>query len=152
MRLLACLLLAACGPVGVSAEVPARDAGGGAVARAGEIVALAARGEERRIGGDCLSACTMHPGLATACFEKGAVLGFHKPRRAGGEPLLPLRFEATSRLMASFHPPGVAARCGRPVWPPGVAAWFMAEARHSRELIRVPGADLIARGEARACP
>jgi hypothetical protein len=137
--LLASLLLAACAPETPSEGVPGRDTGGSVVARASEIVALAARGEERRIGGQCLSACTMYLGLPTACFEPDAVLGFHGPRRANGDPLPFLRFEAASRLMASFY-------------PPGVAAWFMAEARHSRELIRVPAADLIARGEARACP
>lgn len=137
-RLLACLLLWSCGPVADSAGAPGRDGGGSVVARAGEIVALAARGEERRVGGECLSACTLYLGLATACFEEGAILGFHGPRRSDGTALPPLRFEATSRLMASFY-------------PPGVAEWFMAEARHSHALIRVPAADLIARGEARAC-
>lgn len=135
--LLASLLLAACAARAPS--TPGLDEGGSVLARAGEIVALAARGEGKRVGGECLSACTMYLGLPGACFEEGATLGFHGPRGANGAPLPPLRFEATSRLMASHY-------------PPRLAQWFMDDARHSRGIIRVPAADLIARGEARACP
>ena len=131
------LLLAACAPP--APPTPGLDEGGSVLARAGEVVALAARGEGRRVAGECLSACTLYLGLPGACFEEGAVLGFHGPRGAGGAPLSPLRFEATSRLMASHY-------------PPRVARWFMDEARHSRAIIRVPAADLVARGEARTCP
>lgn len=137
MRLLLCLLLAAC--AAPAPPTPGRDEGGSVLARASEVAALAARGEGRRIAGECLSACTLYLALPGACFEEGATLGFHGPRRLDGAPLPPIRFEATTRLMASHY-------------PPRIARWFMDEARHSRAIVRVPAADLVARGEARACP
>ncbi len=114
------------------------DPGGSVILRAAEIRELESRGQEKRISGECLSACTMYLGLSTACFEPGAVLGFHGPRLAYGLPMPPSLFESVSRSMASYYPPRIAHR-------------FLTRWRHSDHLVRVPADRLIARGEARAC-
>lgn len=137
------LLVVWCAGCAVPSEIAprrtvARDPGGSILLRAAEIAALEAQGIEKRIAGECLSACTLYLGLSTACFEEGAVLGFHGPRLAMGLELGPAQFDALSRLMAAYY-------------PPRVAQWFMAEARHVDAMIRVPASDLIRRGEARAC-
>ena len=114
------------------------DPGGSVVRRAAEIRDLEARGEQKRISGECLSACTMYLGLSTACFEPGVVLGFHGPRLAYGLPMPPSLFESVSRSMASYYPPRIAHR-------------FLNTWRYSDHLVRVRADRLIARGEARAC-
>ena len=114
------------------------DPGGSVVLRAAEIRDLETRGQEKRISGECLSACTMYLGLSTACFEPGAVLGFHGPRLAYGLPMPPALFDSISRAMASYYPPRVARR-------------FLSKWRYSDHLVRIRAERLIARGEARAC-
>ena len=114
------------------------DPGGSVVLRAAEIRDLEARGEEKRISGECLSACTMYLGLSTACFEPGAILGFHGPRLAFGLPMPPALFDSVSEAMASYYPPRVARR-------------FMDTWRHSDHMVRIRADRLVARGEARAC-
>ena len=136
--LLAVLLLPACATLAPE-RTATLDPGGSVVLRAIEIDRLEARGEERRIAGECLSACTMFLGLSTACFEEGAVLGFHAPRLPGDAALSPLAFDVATRRMGDYY-------------PPRVRDWWLREARHSDRLIRVPAAELIRRGEARACP
>ncbi|MBP1805942.1 hypothetical protein [Rubellimicrobium aerolatum] len=134
IRLVLLLLLAA-GPA--LADRP-RDPGGSVALRVLEIAALEARGEEKRVAGDCLSACTMYLGLSTACFEPDAVLGFHGPRLAWGLPMTPATFEAVTRTMAAYYPPRIARR-------------FLDDWRHTPRFARVEASRLIARGEARAC-
>jgi hypothetical protein len=117
---------------------PARDPGGSVVLRAAEIRDLEARGEEKRISGECMSACTMYLGLSTACFEPGTILGFHGPRLAYGLPMPAPVFDSVSRTMASYYPPRIARR-------------FLDKWRYSDYLVRIRADRLIARGEARAC-
>ncbi|WP_210527767.1 hypothetical protein [Rubellimicrobium arenae] len=124
---------------GASAEPrPPRDPGGSVALRVIEIGALEARQQEKRVRGECLSACTMYLGLSTACFDPDAVLGFHGPRLAFGLRMSAMQFEAISRTMASYYPPRIAKR-------------FLEDWRYSDHLVRIPAARLIARGEARAC-
>jgi hypothetical protein len=137
--LLALLLLAACATPGAAEQTPGRDPGGSVVLRVLEIAALEARGEEKRVTGECLSACTMYLGLSTACFERGATLGFHGPTLAFGVEMTAARFEAITQAMASYY-------------PPRIARLFMDDWRHRQDFARVPASRLIARGEARACP
>ena len=141
--LICVLLMPLWGCVGLAGLAPERtadkDPGGSVPLRVAEIAAYEARDVEKRVSGQCLSACTMYLGLSTACFEPNAVLGFHGPRLATGGAMSERQFEATTALMARYY-------------PPRVATWFMAEARHGRAMIRVPASELIARGEARACP
>ena len=132
------LLLSSCSDLAPE-RTAARDPGGSVLLRAAEIAALERRGMEKRIAGECLSACTLYLGLSTACFEEGATLGFHGPRLVVGRPLPDAQARRLAAFMASYY-------------PPRVAEWFMAEARFSRRMIRVPAAELVARGEARACP
>ncbi|HVG48251.1 MAG TPA: hypothetical protein VM899_08990 [Rubellimicrobium sp.] len=120
------------------ARGPSHDPGGSVILRAAEIRELEARGEEKRIRGECLSACTMYLGLSTACFEPGAILGFHGPRLAFGLPMPPALFDSLSETMASYYPPRIARR-------------FMESWRHSDHLVRIRADRLVARGEARAC-
>jgi hypothetical protein len=115
-----------------------RDPGGSVALRVVEIGLLEARSAEKRVAGECLSACTMYLGLSTACFEPDAVLGFHGPILAFGPTMSPRRFEAITATMASYYPPRLARR-------------FLEEWRHSQEFHRIPARRLIARGEARAC-
>ena len=115
-----------------------RDRGGSVALRAIEIGALEARQQEKRVSGECLSACTMYLGLSTACFEQDAVLGFHGPRLAFNLPMTGMQFEAITQTMASYYPPRIAKQ-------------FLEEWRHSRSFHRIPASRLIARGEARAC-
>lgn len=136
--LLAVLLLAACASPGVAERTPSRDPGGSVALRGLEIAALEARGEEKRVGGECLSACTMYLGLSTACFERGATLGFHGPTLAFGVEMTQARFEAITQAMASYY-------------PPRIARLFMEDWRHRQDFVRIPARRLIARGEARAC-
>lgn len=135
------LLLAACADLPGELS-PARTAGhdpGGSIAlRAMEIGALEARRQEKRIAGECLSACTMYLGLSTACFESGTVLGFHGPRLALGLSMGPEQFDSLSRTMASYYPPRIARK-------------FMETWRHSDGMVRIQADRLVARGEARAC-
>lgn len=135
--LLALALLAGCGDL-APARTATEDPGGSVLLRVAEIGVLEAQHREKRIAGECLSACTLFLGLSTACFEEGAVLGFHGPRVAGGAAMPHEAFERVTQEMGRFY-------------PPRIRAWWLAEARHSRRLIRVPAAELIARGEARAC-
>jgi hypothetical protein len=133
---LALALLLAAAP---AAAEPRRDAGGSVLLRAAEIAVLEATGTPREIRGECLSACTMYLGLSTACFGRGARLGFHGPRMPGGLPMPPAAFEMASRLMAAHY-------------PPRIAAWFLAEGRHVPGMVMIPASVLIERGEARPCP
>lgn len=144
--LLALALLPACSmdlaPLGVplgtvSVTAPDPDPGGGLQARVAEIAALERLGVEKRISGECLSACTMYLGLSTACFEPDAVLGFHGPARLGGT-LSPERQAVAAAVMATYY-------------PPRLAAWFLQGPARSDVLVRVRASDLIAAGEARAC-
>ena len=136
--LLAVLLLAACASPGWAERTPGRDPGGSVALRVLEIAALEARGEEKRVSGECLSACTMYLGLSTACFEPGTILGFHGPRLAFGLPMPPVLFDSLTETMASYYPPRIARR-------------FMDSWRHSDRLVRIRADRLVARGEARAC-
>ncbi|EYD75784.1 hypothetical protein Rumeso_02566 [Rubellimicrobium mesophilum DSM 19309] len=119
-------------------RTPTHDSGGSVILRAAEIRDLEARHEEKRLSGECMSACTMYLGLSTACFEPGTILGFHGPRLAYGLPMPPALFESVSRTMAAYYPPRVARR-------------FMEKWRYSDHLVRIRADRLIARGEARAC-
>jgi hypothetical protein len=138
-RLLLAILLAACASPGAAERSPGRDPGGSVALRVLEIAVLEARGEEKRVSGECLSACTMYLGLSTACFERGATLGFHGPTLAFGVEMTAARFEAITQAMASYY-------------PPRIARLFMDDWRHRQDFARVPASRLIARGEARACP
>ncbi|TNC73797.1 hypothetical protein [Rubellimicrobium roseum] len=135
IRLSALALLAACA---AATDEPARDPGGSVALRVIEIGALEARGEEKRVSGECLSACTMYLGLSTACFEPDAVLGFHGPRFPWGWRMSEAQFEAVSRTMAAYY-------------PPRVARLFLRDWRHGDDFVRIPARNLIDRGEARAC-
>jgi hypothetical protein len=115
-----------------------RDRGGSVALRILEIAALEARGEEKRVSGECLSACTMYLGLSTACFEPGTVLGFHGPTLPFGMEMTQARFDAITRAMADYYPPRIRRN-------------FMRDWRHRQRFHRVPVERLIARGEARAC-
>lgn len=115
-----------------------RDPGGSVMMRAAEIRDLEARGEEKRIAGECMSACTMYLGLSTACFEPGTILGFHGPRLAYGLPMPAAVFDSVSRTMASYYPPRIARK-------------FMEKWRFTEGMVRIRADRLIARGEARAC-
>ncbi len=142
IRLAALLCLVACADVlgGPNPQRgPARDPGGSVALRVIEIGALEARRQEKRVSGECLSACTMYLGLSTACFDPDAVLGFHGPRLAFGLAMTSGQFEAITQTMASYYPPRIAKR-------------FLDDWRHSDRFHRIPAARLIARGEARACP
>ena len=138
----ALLLLALATAAPAQELAPARsathDRGGSVVLRAAEIRDLEARGEEKRISGECMSACTMYLGLSTACFEPGTVLGFHGPRLAYGLPMPPALFDSISETMASYYPPRIARR-------------FMDTWRYSDHLVRIRADRLVERGEARAC-
>ncbi len=138
-RLLLAILLAACASPGAAERSPGRDPGGSVALRVLEIAVLEARGEEKRVSGECLSACTMYLGLSTACFERGATLGFHGPTLAFGVEMTAARFEAITQAMASYY-------------PPRIARLFMDDWRHRQDFALVPASRLIARGEARACP
>ena len=131
-------LLSACAASFAHERHTARDPGGSVALRVMEIGVLEASGTPKRVSGECLSACTLYLGLSTACFEEDAVLGFHGPRFAGGLPMSDRQFEGITQSMAAFY-------------PDRLARWFLAEARHSEEMVRIPARDLIARGEARAC-
>jgi hypothetical protein len=140
-RLAALLCLLACADVSDELNPqrgPTRDPGGSVALRVIEIGTLEARRQEKRVAGECLSACTMYLGLSTACFEPDAVLGFHGPRLAFGLDMSSVQFEAITRTMASYYPPRIARK-------------FMEEWRHSERFHRVPASRLIARGEARPC-
>jgi hypothetical protein len=116
----------------------ARDPGGSVALRILEIGFLEAQGREKRIRGECLSACTLYLGLSTACFDRDAVLGFHGPVLPLGLPMSDAQFEAVTTAMAAFY-------------PPRIARLFLDDWRHSDRFARVPARDLIERGEARAC-
>lgn len=131
--------LAACTPDLSPERGAGRDPGGSVALRVMEIGVMEARGVEKRVSGECLSACTLFLGLSTACFEEDAVLGFHGPRMAGGRPMSPRQFDGITRSMAEFY-------------PDRLARWFLEEGRHRQEMVRIPARELIARGEARACP
>ncbi|TNC50772.1 hypothetical protein FHG66_07280 [Rubellimicrobium rubrum] len=138
-RLAALLCLFACADVQDDADrSPLRDRGGSVALRVIEIGTLEARRQEKRVSGECLSACTMYLGLSTACFEHDAVLGFHGPRLAFDLPMTGMQFEAITQTMASYYPPRIARQ-------------FLEEWRHSCSFHRIPASRLIARGEARAC-
>jgi hypothetical protein len=134
--LLVCLCLVACAAPGAAER--ARDPGGSVALRVLEIAALEARGQEKRVSGDCLSACTMYLGLSTACFEPDTVLGFHGPTLPFGLEMTPARFDAITRAMADYYPPRIRRN-------------FLQDWRHRQRFHRVPVERLIARGEARAC-
>lgn len=135
-------------PLGtVTLNTPTQDTGGSILERAAEVHALiyaAERGAavEKRIGGDCLSACTFYlsPDLAEAgavCFERDAVLGFHGPRYEDQTMTEDRRMVAAS-VMAQFYP--------RPI-----ADWFLAGPARGDELALVAASDLIDAGLARGC-
>lgn len=131
--LLAALLLLA---PAVRAEP--RDPGGSIAFRMLEIRLLEARGEQKRIRGECLSACTLYLGLSTACFDPDAVLGFHGPTLAFGLRMSAEQFEAITTAMASYY-------------PPRLAQLFLEDWRHSDRFARIPARELIDRGEALPC-
>ncbi len=124
---------------------PARDPGGVIAARIAEIEGakqLAARGIviERRIGGECLSACTLYLGSPAACFTRDAVLGFHGP--AGPAPdyaaLDPTRHFLVVEMMARYY-------------PEPLRDWFRDGPAKERRLTRIAASDLIDRGLAKEC-
>lgn len=137
--LISCALLSACETVPL--VTPARDPGGVLAERMAMVEALRLSGAPVHIRGRCLSACTLYLGLPNACLERDATLGFHGPWPVAGRAMSPAAFEAASERMASYYPPSVARR-------------FIEEWRHRgpSDLALVPAAELIARGEARACP
>lgn len=104
----------------------AYDPGGGINERARYIAHNPAQDVIR---GFCASACTMR--LKRDCVAPGAVLVFHGPQTDDPE-----RFERFSRTMASHY-------------GPGLRDWFMDVGRFGQH--RMTGADLLARGWARAC-
>jgi hypothetical protein len=85
---------------------------------------LNARGEDVRIFGSCLSACTIYLGAHRVCVGPRAVLGFHSATNAAG-----------TRLMVRQ-------------WPPRIRAWVRARGL-GRGLIYLKGAQL--RALVRAC-
>lgn len=131
------LALAACSvpSSGIPPSGAAYDRGGNITARTLHIAALEASGEPFTVPTRCMSACTMYLSLSTACFPRDGVLGFHSasaPGRFG-----PAEFTA-NRILARHY-------------PDRIAAWFLAGPAHSSDLVMVPMADLIDRGEVRGC-
>lgn len=105
------------------------DPGGDVGRYANRIAAMHARGDTVEIRGTCLSSCTMY--LAVGCVTPKARLGFHGPTVISG----PATADLWSRIIASQY-------------PPAIARWYMADARHSRVLRIVTGAELIRLGVA----
>lgn len=135
-------------PLGtVTLSTPQNDPGGVIIERGAEIAALtyaAQRGAdvEKRITGECHSACTMYlsPALAEAgavCFERDAVLGFHGPA------YLDRSISEDERMVGAM----LMAR----YYPPALRAWFMDGPAKGDELALVQAADLIDAGLARGC-
>lgn len=135
--------LALAGALALSAcSVPpsggAMDPGGNIGERAAQIARMEATGDPFVAPRMCLSACTMYLALSTACFPRDGTLGFHSARN----PVLPgLSDRAGNLFLAGFY-----AKAS-----PRLARWFLDGPARSDAMVMVPAAELIERGEARAC-
>ena len=85
------------------------------------------------IDGICASSCTLYLGLPDTCVTRRAKLGFHGPNLPSGRKMGKTYFDGWTGVMAEQY-------------PPAIAEWFMAEARHSTALIYIKAEQAVRLG------
>jgi len=92
------------------------------------------------IDGECFSACTLYLGLPETCVTSRAKLGLHSPKTKLSGYIMPLpkdEWESLTQLMSTYY-------------PEKISEWYMAEARHSTDIVTITGEQAVAMG-AKAC-
>lgn len=109
------------------------DVGGDVGVRANQIVAMRASGQSVEIrGAVCYSSCTMFLALPDACVSRHTQFGFHRPSYYGAT-LSPEKFEYWSQVIAAHY-------------PAPLRDWYLRTGRYSRQLMMIPGAEIIRLG------
>lgn len=153
--------LAAAGFLGLSAcslALPppglAYDGGGNVAERAAQVARIVADGRPHVAPADCRSSCAMLLAAPNVCWPEGAVLRVHSARIGDLDPAL---------VDAALDLAGVEVRAAGVVdrlnllqaahFPPSLRQAFLDGPARTRstDYLVVPVADLVARGEARAC-
>lgn len=109
------------------------DPGGSVLKRFIQMSELRMSGTRVEIRGTCNSACTFYLGLKDTCLTPKATLGFHGLVKLGGGKYIPEDAEKLTEIIAqNYNEP--------------LRRWYLETARHSKELLRIKGAELIRLG------